>query len=974
MSDNDAVKGLCLRAAAHVAKYCEKDAYGQPLLIDIDIWSTSVHPGNRGFFYTQGKACKSLLLRLGKGGFLKDEANTKPIMMRERPSHDRPPEYESFLAYNLRKSKRDDLLAGTYLPSDPIVFANLAHCHLLNMSRAAGRGLPWGEVFPSDTGIRSTDGSGNLSISAIAANKNLKELKEFIAEGFKGCKVLSHKMDDEEPSAASAISAAANKGQAVALQEHEWTALNTLNGMCIPSNGELSEQALYASFLERATDVLGVETVQHHLFKYVIQFVHQLRGQQQSYISELVEFGENMVDSSVRRASFNLYKTACAMNPNAPNCQIAMIKKQYSQKADEGKNVPNPSGGWLSVKPDWLQQLEVMLRYLKLKEVRSALAAKIPENTSEEVKSRKLNAYSAELNLWVVRAFEETAFTKSHKCTSSVVRDVLVEAAREVFVKYDAVSKLPTPPHGQEWLKFDGTAQAAKTKAKAKGRPKKEEVKLPPLPSQLKGKLQKISSFDEAAVDVTVEPVEKDGNNTQGATEFLSIPWEDWHRSEVYVEQGLHKSLEDTVRVALREIQVGVDTTTLPIDIKATRDGRQRKVVATTDIPKGTLMIPPCASKSVRLVTTSPHPHAIAVTVHYNNQRRSMMPNYNNAQSTPTAPAALSDDGTQSGNAAHTSTPAGVDAANSAQSTQDNQTGDTAAANVTGGGGSGGSSTDGVEYKKEDVLTEKFGGREWKVANVHDDSSLTLIAPAEDKAKQNERSNKVHDTVRVAISDIPATYERKPSTAPAGEAPSQAPRAIGTRHADNTADGSTTAAGSAPQASVATQSNDSAQAATPYLTQTFFLLPEFTAPEWVDAQQQPEVNGWRWMHEPDVSMHPFWAVRRLSPSALALQNVSAVKKGTVAPQFNLEFKEFIVNVTVGGTCDTTAFTDIRRCTVLALTNSENIIKGSELLLQVAEPKREHRGLQLGPANKRQKCNTSAQAASGKRGWYQQPTP
>ena len=224
MSDNDAVKGLCIRAAAFIAKYCEKDAYGQPLLIDIEMWSTSVHPGNRGFFYTQGKACKSLLLRLGKGGFLKDEANTKPVMMRERPSHDRPPEYESFLAHNLKKSERDELLAGTYLPSDHIVFANLAHCHLLNMSRAAGRGLPWGEVFPPDLGIRSTDGSGNLSISALAAHHNLKELTEFIAEGFEGCKVLSHKMDDEEPSAASAISAVAKEWPAVALQEHEWIA------------------------------------------------------------------------------------------------------------------------------------------------------------------------------------------------------------------------------------------------------------------------------------------------------------------------------------------------------------------------------------------------------------------------------------------------------------------------------------------------------------------------------------------------------------------------------------------------------------------------------------------------------------------------------------------------------------------------------------------------------------------------------
>ena len=367
----------------------------------------------------------------------------------------------------------------------------------------------------------------------------------------------------------------------------------------------------------------------------------------------------------------------------------------------------------------------------------------------------------------------------------------------------------------------------------------------------------------------------------------------------------------------------------------------------------------------MKIVTKSENAHAIAVTVEYNNERRSTRTNYNNAQSSPTAPAALTDGGTHSGNAAPSSTPAGVDAGNSAQSKQDGQTGDTAAANVTGGGGSGGSSTAGVEYKKEDVLTEKDGGREWKVANVHDDSSLTLIAPPKKKAKPNERTTKAHDTVRVAISDIPATYERKQGTAPASEGLLQATRAIGTTQAGSTANGSTTVAGSAPEASVATHSNDSAQAATQYLKRTFFLLPEFMAPEWVEGEHPPQVNGWRWMHEPDVSMHPFWAVRRMSPSAHAMQKAYAFKKGADAPSFNLEFKEFIVNVTAGGTLDTTELKDTRRCTVEALTNSEDIANGSELLLQIAEPKRKDATDQ--PASKRQKCDTSAQAVSANGG-------
>ena len=87
----------------------------------------------------------------------------------------------------------------------------------------------------------------------------------------------------------------------------------------------------------------------------------------------------------------------------------------------------------------------------------------------------------------VVTAFEETAFRNKDKCSVIVVRDALVDAAREVFVNYKVVTKVPAPPQGQEWLNFERTAQAAKPKAK--GRPKKEDVNKagPQLQPELKG-------------------------------------------------------------------------------------------------------------------------------------------------------------------------------------------------------------------------------------------------------------------------------------------------------------------------------------------------------------------------------------------------------------------------------------------------------------------------------------------------------
>ena len=62
------------------------------------------------------------------------------------------------------------------------------------------------------------------------------------------------------------------------MQEHEWTALSTLNGLAIPNPTELNERFLYQQLYNRAVEVLGVATVECPLFSHVIELVHQLGG------------------------------------------------------------------------------------------------------------------------------------------------------------------------------------------------------------------------------------------------------------------------------------------------------------------------------------------------------------------------------------------------------------------------------------------------------------------------------------------------------------------------------------------------------------------------------------------------------------------------------------------------------------------------------------------------------------------------
>ena len=115
-----------------------------------------------------------------------------------------------------------------------------------------------------------------------------------------------------------------------------------------------------------------------------------------------------------------------------------------------------------------------------------------------------------------------------------------------------------------------------------------------------------------------------------------------------------------------------------------------------------------------------------------------------------------------------------------------------------------------------------------------------------------------------------------------------------------------------------------------------------------------------WTFRPDTSLHSFWAVRRLTARALAAENAAALKRGGTAKPFNCKLTEFRLNVSVGGTFGTQYALDARRCTFWGITNSDNIVKGSELLLQIADPT--PNGGTYEPGCKRRKLDASAQAA------------
>ena len=115
--------------------------------------------------------------------------------------------------------------------------------------------------------------------------------------------------------------------------------------------------------------------------------------------------------------------------------------------------------------------------------------------------------------------------------------------------------------------------------------------------------------------------------------------------------------------------------------------------------------------------------------------------------------------------------------------------------------------------------------------------------------------------------------------------------------------------------------------------QTYWVNPEWKIPK--DelkpnlASEEPTTE-WLWAGE--ETMHPCWAVRRLTPAKIANE-----PKGSNAVAFNMGLKEFeYTNVSVG-TFQRKSITLTMMITVPMLTNTKPITKGTELVLEVGTP-------------------------------------
>ena len=130
-------------------------------------------------------------------------------------------------------------------------------------------------------------------------------------------------------------------------------------------------------------------------------------------------------------------------------------------------------------------------------------------------------------------------------------------------------------------------------------------------------------------------------------------------------------------------------------------------------------------------------------------------------------------------------------------------------------------------------------------------------------------------------------------------------------------------------------------------TKEFFVLPEFKHPKKKESTAVADSTKaavadpvWMWGEGGEDSMHPFWAVRRMTAAQLKLEQINPVD-GKPTIRFNCEMTTRTMNaVCIGAGLGTdTSVTRTRVIEAPFLSNSHDIVKGEELVLEVKEKKK-----------------------------------
>jgi len=183
-------QGLMVYAMAMRVKYRKHGHNGVFRKLMLQVNDMGVHKKNRGGQYPAGVRCKSLRSEALEAGFLKEEVNHCCVVVEEIPVEQALRNVASAIlsasgsTYNIECCSRDELLVSCFRsPYDVVRHNLLSHNHMMLVMQGFLIGAKGDIPADAEKGVTCCDVGGGLSVTAVAATLDGKELAEVLTEG-----------------------------------------------------------------------------------------------------------------------------------------------------------------------------------------------------------------------------------------------------------------------------------------------------------------------------------------------------------------------------------------------------------------------------------------------------------------------------------------------------------------------------------------------------------------------------------------------------------------------------------------------------------------------------------------------------------------------------------------------------------------------------------------------------------------------
>ena len=609
MADSKATLNQSLITASTCmrVKYRQTDEFGKCIRQMLQAVGIGVHRGNRGGVYPAGVRCQTLLQEILEVGFSKEDVNHACVAVEEPPvewalaHHNQGPLSDQFVtasAYNAYKSRQDPLLDSCFQrPYDDVRHTLLSHNHMLCILRAFNAKAKWD--LPAVKDLECCDKGGRLSIAAVAAHANGRELAEILTEGL-DCEILSYKMDIEEPTAASMISAALNLPNSMAMRTTELTAIALLNGEIIVQLGkDIGQKVAFQTVRDRLRQQLPNAADDPDLAE-IFDYLMSNREDRNIFISDLMDWTSTFVDGSKRQLRFSAFAVVNKVHERAVWSKIAIIKRAYRTKPNNGF-CPSPESAW--GKLDWndLQPLEDLLRFFHVS-CKLLVDKEAPREQHEIMGNIDIAATTAfynakdsklkhgpekikELLLLAVHKYMKQLKLDQMPCLQQPRSELQESVAADMDVQF---------PGKADWIIWKTGAAVVNVKG--------AEATTSPLSSTAAVCAIK---FDAVTGAKLTTQVDFSKNDTKAIPRKL--PWRQW-REETTL--GLIESDKAAVVTVLADLH-HVDCEHITI----WEANGKAAVKVDRKVTKGQVLLAPCIPKQCKVLVDSVHPHAVHINL-----------------------------------------------------------------------------------------------------------------------------------------------------------------------------------------------------------------------------------------------------------------------------------------------------------------------------------------------------------------------